>query len=694
MHFHEDGKTLFLRGVNLGDAKFPPGAPTYLRESLSRAESCSYVGAPLPLDEAPQHLQKLRFLGFNVVRVPVVWEGLEHAGPGIYDDEYMEYVRRLVELCGQHGFRVIINPHQDLWSRHAGGSGAPLWTLHACGLDPDHFSDTHAALRYSEWPPDREEKDPKDSPPMMWTTNHNRLATCTLFALFFGGRDFAPKCVIDGVNIQDYLQRHYLAAHARLAEKLGDLPFGYDSMNEPEPGYISWQDLGSNERENTPKIHSNPSPVECMRLGMAIPQDVHEFRLGQTGPHKIGAMKIEPKHTCWLKQEDPRWKWERAPSWPLNTCVWALHDVWDMQTGALKRPGHFSSLPNESRAATRRENEADSELSFVSSYWQEFHQQWVHMLRDCSLKTIAFLQPSVFAAPPPREEPRMAYSPHFYDGLTIMRRHWHERWNADVLGLLRGHHKLKALGLRVGRSNVRKVMSSQIGQLAADIKIPTLIGETGIPFNLDGSKAYRDGDYTAHVKALDALISGCDDHLVSFTLWAYCAVNTHEWGDGWNGEDLSIYSAETGSFPNHPLMKGFRAPAAWCRPYVQSVTGPGQLASMKFDVGTGRFEATIEPVAGGTPTTTNASTEQRQPDAGALSEGGEAVIYVPWLHYRATDDDPETVTLDVSASDGGTWSVEGQRLAWRFGPKGGRFEVVRKGGKLSAEQVGTLVKVA
>ena len=88
MHFNENGKTLFLRGVNLGDAKFPPGAPTYLRDSLNRAESCSYVGAPLPLDEAPQHLQKLRFLGFNVLRVPVLWEGLEHAGPGIYDDEY------------------------------------------------------------------------------------------------------------------------------------------------------------------------------------------------------------------------------------------------------------------------------------------------------------------------------------------------------------------------------------------------------------------------------------------------------------------------------------------------------------------------------------------------------------------------------------------------------------------------------
>ncbi|KAI1872184.1 uncharacterized protein JN550_003903 [Neoarthrinium moseri] len=664
MFFQEAGRTVLLRGVNLADAKFPPGHPTYRLDSFDNADKCSYVNAPLKLDDAAAHLEKLRYLGFNVLRLPVLWEGLEHEGPGIYDDEYIDYLRKLVQICVDHGFKVVINPHQDLWSRHAGGSGAPLWTIHACGLDPDHFSRTHAAVRYSEWPINQDEKDPKDIPGMMWTTNHNRLATSTLFALFFGGRDYAPKCQIDGLNIQDYLQRHYFAAYARLIERLGDLPFGYDSMNEPEAGYISVPDLSKNDRCDTAKIGSTPSPIDSMRLGMGMAQTVPEFRLGSTGPHKTGKISIDPDNSCWLKTEDPRWTWERSPSWPLNTCVWALHGVWNLETGELSKPDYFARLPETSAAATKRENESSGQLNFISSYWQEFHQQWTHMIREISPRATIFVQPSVFSAPPPREEPLSAYSPHYYDGLTIMQRHWHERWNADVVGLLRGSYKSKVFGLRVGKDNVRKVISSQLGQLAHDIKVPTLIGETGIPFNLDDSKAYRDGDYSSHIKALDAILSGCDDHLLNYTIWAYSAINNQEWGDQWNGEDLSIFCNETGSFPHHPVLQGFRAAAAWCRPYAQSLVG--QPISLSFDVQSSKFHLEIES---NTP--------------------GDATIYVPWLHYRKSDQNEE-LDLKVTVSEG-EWSLKNQLLTWRY-DRGGSLEFERAQGPLTPEQLGTIVR--
>lgn len=663
MYFQEDGRTLLLRGVNLADAKFPPGRPTYRLDSLAGAEDCSYIDAPIKLSEASLHLQRLRYLGFNALRLPVVWEALEHEGPGKYDDEYIEYVRQLVTICVEHGFHVVINPHQDLWSRHAGGSGAPLWTLHACGLDPDHFAETQAAVRYCEWPTDQEVKNPKETPTMLWTTNHNRLATSTVFALFFGGRDFAPKCQIDGVNIQDYLQRHYFAAYARLAEKLGDLPFGYDSMNEPEPGYIGLEDLSKLERCDTAKIGSTPTPVESMRLGMGLPQEVRKFRLGTTGPHKSGKIALAPKNKCWLENEDPRWKWERSSSWSLATCVWALHGVWDPETGELKKRDYFSSLPNTSDAATKQENNSKGQLSFISSYWQEFHQQWTQMIRNVSPKSYVFVQPSVFAAPPPREEPLTAYSPHYYDGLTIMRRHWHERWNADVVGIIRGNFKAKALGLRVGKHNVRKVISHQLGELAEDIRLPTLVGETGIPFNLDGSKAYKNGNYTNQVKALDTILSGCDDHILSYTIWAYSAINNHEWGDHWNGEDLSIYCAETGSFPDHHMLRGFRGAAAWCRPYVQSLDG--SPVAMTFNYKTSRFTLQVES-----------------------DKAGQAAVYIPWLHYRKTDESKE-LDIQVTVSEG-SYLVGGQMLVWRY-ERGGKLAIERVGGALAPERLGTVI---
>lgn len=675
MHFRDhDGRTIFLRGINLSDGKFPRGCPTYLLESLDADVDCSYIGMPLPLDDAPTHLKKLRYVGFNALRVAVTWEALEHGGPGVYDDEYIEYMRRLVEVCVQHGFRVIINPHQDLWSRFAGGSGAPLWTLHACGLDPAQFGDTHAAIRYAEWPMDKgpDEKDPKAMPPMMWTTNHNRLATSTLFALFFAGRDFAPKCVIDGLNIQDYLQQHYLAAYARLAARLGELPFAYDSMNEPESGYVGLTDLSKIEREGTAKIGSTPAPIESMRLGMGMEQTVDDFHLASTGPRKVGTVNIKPRGSCWLKREDPRWGWTRSSSWPLNMCVWALHDVWNTETGELNKPGYFGQLPSQSPAAARSENESEGSLSFISSYWQEFHSRWGAMLRQHSQGTYIFLQPSVFTPPPAqrREEPLMAYSPHYYDGLTIMKGHWHEHWNVDVVGLLRGKYWTKMQGLRVGRGSVRKVLSDQLGQLGRDIAMPTLVGEMGIPFPLDNGKAYRDGDYTDHVKALDALISGCDDHLLNYTLWTYSALNTHEWGDGWNGEDLSIHCSETGSFPNHDILRGFRAPAAWCRPYVVSLTG--DPLSMNFDVNSGQFKLELESSA----------------------ESGFAVVYLPWLHYRNNDgEDRLSYYFKTSLGQAHIDADDDQYLRWEYGAGCGTLEIKSTPVcRPSPERLGTVVK--
>ena len=132
----DHGRVLMLRGVNLGgSSKVPviPDVSTYRSEGFFNHREVSFVGRPFPLEEADEHYRRLRYWGFNTLRFLVTWEAIEHAGPCIYDHQYLEYLHQVIAKAGEWGFMVFIDPHQDVWSRFSGGDGAPGWTLEAAG---------------------------------------------------------------------------------------------------------------------------------------------------------------------------------------------------------------------------------------------------------------------------------------------------------------------------------------------------------------------------------------------------------------------------------------------------------------------------------------------------------------------------------------------------------------------------------
>lgn len=109
------------------------------------------------------------FCGFSVIKVRflITWEAVEHDGPyviylhltilapadcrhihkhrGIYDTSYLSYLRSVLSLFPQFGLTAFVALHQDVWSRYAGGSGAPAWTLELAGFDLNALEESDAA---------------------------------------------------------------------------------------------------------------------------------------------------------------------------------------------------------------------------------------------------------------------------------------------------------------------------------------------------------------------------------------------------------------------------------------------------------------------------------------------------------------------------------------------------------------------
>ena len=215
-----EGRTLILRGVNLGGgSKNPFGPPGWglSPESLKNPAEASFVGRPFPLEEAESHFDRLSRAGMTFLRLIITWEALEHAGPGQYDEAFLAYLRKILLIAEQKGIFVFIDPHQDVWSRWTGGDGAPAWTMSALGMDIDRLDMVGAALtrqRYAEF------HGGKSFPRMIWPCNYNRYAAATMFSLFFGGKIYAPELKVDGKNVQDWLQGCYIAAFRHCYRRL------------------------------------------------------------------------------------------------------------------------------------------------------------------------------------------------------------------------------------------------------------------------------------------------------------------------------------------------------------------------------------------------------------------------------------------------------------------------------------------
>ncbi|KAA8909786.1 glycoside hydrolase superfamily [Sphaerosporella brunnea] len=552
-HFKDEhNRQVTLRGINVaGDSKMParPDQPSHIPDNFYDGDNVSFVGRPFTLSEADLHFRRLRNYGYNTIRYLFTWEAIEAKGPGIYDEEWIQSTIAILRKAKEYDFMVFMDPHQDVWSRFSGGSGAPMWTLYAMGLNPQAFDTTEAALVHNTYP------DTAKFPKMIWSTNYQRMANQVAWTLFFAGRDFAPKAIIDGVNIQDYLQGHFIDAVAHLAKRIneaGDLEdcpiIGWESLNEPNRGLIGYKALDGIPEEQKLQKGTSPTAWQAILTGSGRACEIDTWDFGGTGPYKTGKALVDPKGVkAWLSADydDSRYGWKRSPEWKLGECIWAQHRVWDPETDTLLKTDYFSKT-----ADGRPLNAA----AFTDTYFMDYYRVYSKKIRSIHKNAIMFCQPPVLEIPPVIKgtadaHERFVYAPHYYDGITLMTKKWNRIWNIDVLGVLRGRYLTPALAIKLGETAIRNCLRDQLKAMIQEgidnIGVtPCVFTEIGIPYDMDDKYAYKTGDFISQIRAMDANHFALEGAQAGFTLWVYTANNNHQWGDNWNGEDLSIYSPD------------------------------------------------------------------------------------------------------------------------------------------------------
>jgi len=181
------GREVILRGVNAGGrSKLPPFLPFDPEPDFDTALEA--------------YADSVASLGFNVVRLLIIYEAAEPVR-GEYDQRYLEKYDAMVRAFGRRGVHVIVDAHQDLFSRRFCGDGFPDWAL----AEKHRGRERHADCGY-------------------WSLRYFTRPVASSFDRLYQN--------VDGV------QDSYVEFFGMLAERYRGEPavIGFEPINEPMPG--------------------------------------------------------------------------------------------------------------------------------------------------------------------------------------------------------------------------------------------------------------------------------------------------------------------------------------------------------------------------------------------------------------------------------------------------------------------------
>jgi hypothetical protein len=216
-----DGPPLYPTNPSAYQGKCPKTSPLGSQGPVCEVEASKVAADQSVAPGSGNDFAEIRSLGLNVVRLVIDWSELEPT-PGHYSGEFLDRVAQVVGWARAQGISVIIDMHEDQYSRFilpttkhlpagctpsGGYDGAPRWAV------------------FTDGEPSCEQFGESDLNPAVaaafdnfW---HNRLVS-------------GPLGESPGPGLQD----EYIGALAALARRFSTDPavIGYELMNEPLPG--------------------------------------------------------------------------------------------------------------------------------------------------------------------------------------------------------------------------------------------------------------------------------------------------------------------------------------------------------------------------------------------------------------------------------------------------------------------------
>jgi hypothetical protein len=554
----EAGRRMGFRGINLsGSSKVPyPNGETHLKTDFLDHRTVSFIGRPFPLEEADEHFTRLKGWGINFIRFVVTWEAIEHAGPKVYDLAYINYVKQLLKKATEtYGFYVMIDPHQDVWSRMTGGDGAPGWVFEKFGMDLAQFHASDCSWTMQQiFDPAK----PDNYPPQYWTQNKFRYPCASMFTLFFGGNEYAPNCNIDGIPAQEYLQNHYIEAFTALMKELAALPkvIGISPMNEPYSGWIGLKADLSNFQGLKETLGYSVTPFDAMCIASGITRTVGYRMIKKFGIKEVRKDPLNPnKISIWL---------------PGHSCIWKNEGIWQIgESGEpiLNKMDHFLQFQGHP-------------VDFLVDCYIPFVEKFITGIRKVMPNAFLFLGAS-------------------FEDIIKGNVHWDLKGRFSNVVNAPSWYDVASIGTNkpmlmasfdiqedkpvLGKDNTYKMFVRQLKFLKENANrffggAPTIITEFNLPFAMNNGKAYEEAKNNAkdawksHLELFQFYYDAMDDNLLNSVFWNYCATNSNKFGDGWNLEDFSIFCKDQQKNPGD-INSGGRAIEGFSRPYWMRCAG-------------------------------------------------------------------------------------------------------------------------